>query len=827
MSLSFDDASSQYLDRAGVPVTAPPFTMACWFQTDDNAIDQTLMALNNNGVETDYHSLSLRSQNVRAQTFGDSLTEAGGGFGVSNNTWYFAVGRWTADDDRQVQLFDVAGTLINSRSDTTSKAVAGLNTTSVGRLSTLTPGKYHSGLIAERAIFSGALTDAQVAELALSLSPLSSAASLLDYTPLYGSTNPARDWAQGNDLTFNNTPTAATHVPLVVAPGKANVPPPYGKETLNAVAMSGCGQLEVAFAGTPIQSIAMSGCGALNIGSTELFLPIANPTLAGDLVDVSNNSVFQLTVNGSLLDFNADKFDVEDLTVGYNGKQLSFFEITCIDSQTFFNEAEVTLDLDFTGGGSALERVFTGRIRQVEYVGQNNLEAVRYTAQGNQQIANEVTLVNTDSRPNVEFTVITSSSSATTPTVTNVTLQIKDAIQDLFEINASRLNTFGIPATIGFPGLEQFTANLPETVEFTNVGFTQAIAQLAAFQPGVKVLWDDKTLKWTFPNLQTVPTAKIQVNSMNVVGLPLTFDTDDRYTALKLYANIDDILDDAILNKPTEGITIGGTSGFLERTTVSLEPFWLPELEPDWTLLKAFGGNPFTLETENFWVYKRWKLPDELEPEWPGAPVSVMQQVNNWGVVGWQKLHGRTIFSRRLFIARFHAIHRGNPMVPGDVIGPLAVSLAYYPRNFNFSIPTSINSAGMGVTFVGTTINQEDVRDELRVPAVGFEGTAFDKFGVERELVQMADRSELTQVNAQAILDGYKDVIISGDIEIDGDPLPELIHLGKKVVAQHDVRLTNIDSLPALCTEYRYRFGKRGRSTLSLSTDVAGLIRTQ
>lgn len=825
MSFLFDDASSQYLDRTGVPITAPPFTLMCWFQTDDNAIDQTLMALNNDTLETDYHALALRGQNLRAQTFGDSLTEAGGGFGVSNDTWYLAVGRWASDDSRTAALFDIDGTLLTSRTDTTSKAPAGLNRTSHGRLGTLTPGNYHSGLIAESAVFSGVLSDAQVQQLADAMSPLSSAGSLLEYRPLYGDTNPAREWIQGNDLTLGNTPTKAEHLPLVLAPGKPSVPPPFGKDTIR-INLSGCAELAAEFAGSPI-SISLSGCAEMDVSNTELFLPIANPTLAGDLVDVGNNSVFQFRVDGTLLDFNADPFDVEELTVGYNGRALSFFEITCIDSQSFFNEDTVTLDLDFYGNGTSLERVFTGRIRQVEFVGQNNAEAVRYTALGNHQLANDVTLVNTDNRPQVIFTVGTSSTSLTTPIVSNFTLQIKDAIQDLFDINASRLSSAGIPATIGFPGLEQFTAQLPETVEFTNSGFTQAIAQLAAFQPGVKVLWDDKTQKWIFPNIKTVPTAKIVVNSMNVLGLPLTFDTDDRYTALRLYSNVDDFLDQAILNKPTEGITINGTRGFLERTTVSLEKFWLEELEPDWTLLKAFGGNPFTLETENFWVYKRWKLPDELEPEWPGAPISVMQKVNNWGVVGWQKLHGRTIFRDRVFIARFHAIHRGNPMVPGDVIGPLEVSLAYYPRNFQFSIPTSINSVGSPATFATTIINQETVLEEIRVPSVGFEGTAYEKFGIERTLEQMVDRTEVTAINAQAILDTHKDVVISGDIDVDGDPLPELIHLGKKVVAQHDSRLTNIESFPALCTQYRYRFGKRGRSTISLTTDVAGMIRTQ
>src|SRR5688572_29259671 len=39
-ALLFDDAASQYAELAAAIVTATPFTLACWFNTDDAAINE-------------------------------------------------------------------------------------------------------------------------------------------------------------------------------------------------------------------------------------------------------------------------------------------------------------------------------------------------------------------------------------------------------------------------------------------------------------------------------------------------------------------------------------------------------------------------------------------------------------------------------------------------------------------------------------------------------------------------------------------------------------------------------------------------------------------
>ena len=45
MARGFDDASSEYLETDSAPVTAYPFTMACWFNTDDSTAIGTMMSI--------------------------------------------------------------------------------------------------------------------------------------------------------------------------------------------------------------------------------------------------------------------------------------------------------------------------------------------------------------------------------------------------------------------------------------------------------------------------------------------------------------------------------------------------------------------------------------------------------------------------------------------------------------------------------------------------------------------------------------------------------------------------------------------------------------
>ncbi len=562
----------------------------------------------------------------------------------------------------------------------------------------------------------------------------------------------------------------------------------------------------------------------------DIVRPINNPPLAGDLVDIGNSAVFQLTVDSDLLDLTSvtslyHVWNVGELTVSYDGKELAFSEFTTISSPSYQPENTVELDVDF-GDGLGLQRLFTGRIKTRESIGRNNNEEVFYGAVGNQILADDVTLLNTTGQPNVEFTVGTTVTSVTlegTNVATTFSKPIRDAVQELFEIASSQLNSVGIPATIGFPGLEQFTSLLPETVEFRNIGFNAAIKQLAAYEIGVRPIFDDSQQKWVFHNLLNVPTVLVNVASMNIPELPFNADTTDRYTAVRLFGDVDDFLDDAILSKTTS-IVVGGTPGQLIRTTVDLTIKWREELEPTWTIPRASSFDVTGLEDAYFWVFRRWSIPSSVIRPFPGSPVRAYANTAYWSENVWRRIHGRANFGRREFVARFPALKDGNPYIPGGVIGAEEVKLAYIPRQFLFTYVSSVTSAGTE-TLSTTQVDIEEFPETLRMPASGYEGSAFSEFGIEREYFEIVSRTEVTTANARARLDLRKDVVVSGDLPAEGDPLAEFMNLGVKALIQHPSKVTGVQSVPALVTQYTYTFGKRGESTLSLTTDIVGLIR--
>lgn len=555
-------------------------------------------------------------------------------------------------------------------------------------------------------------------------------------------------------------------------------------------------------------------------GLPDHYVNPANPPLG------LPTAVHTLTVNGSGVDLSTPYFQVEDLTVSYDGKELTFTEIASggIGNPAFAPEQAVLLDMDL---GNGAFRWFTGAIRSRETIGQNNSEGFQYIAQGYQNLADELTLVNTEGRPSVEFTVgttVTSVRSDGTDVVTIFSKSIQSAIQEIFEISASALNSIGIPATIGSPGLTQFSGNLPETTSFQNIGFTAAITQLAALETGVKVFYNDQQQAWNFPNLLLSSTAVVHVNSVNLLEAVFDVSTENRYTAVHLYADVDDLIDEGIASKTD--INLNGLPGSLNRTEVALTSKWLPELESDWTIDLAHQGVLGTLEDENFWVYRRWSLPDGVEPELPGTPIKLWQKFNFNGVERWKRTHGRVNFRRREFISRYPLIHRGNPRVPGDVIGPIEVKMAYFPGGHlgaTWTFISTTNSVGTP-TYANTQIDMAEYPTDVRVPQSGFTGTAFTQFGVERELKQIVSKTEVTSANANAILRMHKDVVVTGDLPLEGDPIEQVLNLDRKVLLQHDIMLTGIQSTPAILTSYDYQFGKRGLNTLSLSTDVSGLI---
>ncbi len=170
MALLFNDATPDYLVPASTPVTAPPFTMACWFKTDA-FVNQELMSIVNSGSPTDHYEMRLRDpgdNDLFALTHDGASSFAQTTNSYTLNNWHHGCAVFGAVNSRAAYIDGPTGKGTNAGSRTPT----GINLVSIGMLRDSSPSFPFSGLIAEAAIWNVALTDAEVAMLALGYSPL-------------------------------------------------------------------------------------------------------------------------------------------------------------------------------------------------------------------------------------------------------------------------------------------------------------------------------------------------------------------------------------------------------------------------------------------------------------------------------------------------------------------------------------------------------------------------------------------------------------------------------------------------------------------------------
>jgi hypothetical protein len=238
MSRSFAAASSQYLQNGNAPVTAPPFTMACWFKQNTLAAEQGLVEVYNSGANNQHrHILALDQAgsvaHIKALSFSTVGATASCAANVSTGTWYHAAGVWAATNSRSA--YHNGGSKDTNGGNITP---TGINAVAVGGFIDTAPDRYMDGLIADAAIWNVALTDAEVAVLASGVSPLAvRPAALVAYWPLWGVHSPEIDLKGGFALTLNNGPTKGEHPRvryLAQSPlrnAEAGAPPPAGPES--------------------------------------------------------------------------------------------------------------------------------------------------------------------------------------------------------------------------------------------------------------------------------------------------------------------------------------------------------------------------------------------------------------------------------------------------------------------------------------------------------------------------------------------------------------------------------------------------------------------
>lgn len=212
------DGTDDSIHSDSPPVTAYPFTMACWFNVDNITTGHGLMHLidkDTSGATS--HEWTLQAQgNVTGDPVG-FFTRAGGTgqnvvttTGYSVSTWHHACCVGTSATSRAV--FIDGG---SKGTGATSLTPAGIDRIAIGRrLYTTSPDGPCDGRIAEAAVWDIALSDAEVALLAAPVSPVMvRPESLVFYAPLIGRFDPeisTWDGLAGGTLTVTGT-VAADH----------------------------------------------------------------------------------------------------------------------------------------------------------------------------------------------------------------------------------------------------------------------------------------------------------------------------------------------------------------------------------------------------------------------------------------------------------------------------------------------------------------------------------------------------------------------------------------------------------------------------------------
>ena len=219
MARLFDDAQSQYLQWSGAtpPVAAPPFTLACWFCTDTETVDQALMWIGDKDSPTSCIGVieilaASPSPQVCASTISGGVVGSAVTGNYAANTWHHVCGVFLATNDRSVFLDG-----INKGTNVTEVLGAASNSAAIGRCGDQTPSDYLCGAVAEAAIWNTALSQSEANSLAKGYSPPQiRPESLVAYWPLggfYGQGD--RDLLGRYDMTAHNAPSWADHPPLV------------------------------------------------------------------------------------------------------------------------------------------------------------------------------------------------------------------------------------------------------------------------------------------------------------------------------------------------------------------------------------------------------------------------------------------------------------------------------------------------------------------------------------------------------------------------------------------------------------------------------------
>lgn len=212
-------SSSQYLIRTGALVTGTPATLACWFKSYDTSHLSRLVGVGQfnssaaNMLGLAFYGGSGSKISALHRKGGGDEGDAQTSTTISDGNWHHAAAVFTSNSSRSAYL-DGGGKSTNTTSVT---AIASADRTIVGGLlwTSSTIIQLCDGAVAEVGIWNAALSDDDVAALAMGYSPkLVRPDALVSYFPFVQDDGDRDDWSN-YPLAAQNAPGYADHPPII------------------------------------------------------------------------------------------------------------------------------------------------------------------------------------------------------------------------------------------------------------------------------------------------------------------------------------------------------------------------------------------------------------------------------------------------------------------------------------------------------------------------------------------------------------------------------------------------------------------------------------
>lgn len=209
------NGTTQYLDHAAAVKSAEPVSFSAWINPTTNGTDDVVGIFNTAGagrltLGTFTSGLDI---GCRASTGGAGVSADTSNVVSPNSGWHHIAATFASTTQR-ISFLD--GDLGNAGLNTAGSSAASLNNTAIGVSNISSQTRWFTGDIAEVAIWSVALDSNEIVALSKGFSPLRiRRGNLLLYTPLLGQ-SPEPDFTANNRaMTLNNSPTYASHAPVM------------------------------------------------------------------------------------------------------------------------------------------------------------------------------------------------------------------------------------------------------------------------------------------------------------------------------------------------------------------------------------------------------------------------------------------------------------------------------------------------------------------------------------------------------------------------------------------------------------------------------------